>query len=73
MQLFPGVLSRFALKEVHVRGLLGPTGVHHFPSKVTECLQTPVGRLSNVEVHWLIPSEDPCACRVLGNHTLRVP
>ena len=48
-------LMCFILKEVRVRGLLGPTGVHPFPSEDTECLQTPVGRRSNVEVHWLMP------------------
>ena len=29
--------------------------MHHFPSKFTEYLQTPVGRLRNFEAQWLIP------------------
>ena len=37
------------LKEVPFPGLLGPSGVHHFPSRIPECLQTPVGLLSNME------------------------
>ena len=46
----------FILKEVvHFGGLLGLSGMHHFPSKFTEYLQTPVGRLSNFEAHWLTP------------------
>ena len=37
------------LKEVPFPRLLGPSGVHHFPSRIPECLQTPVGLLSNIE------------------------
>ena len=45
----------FILKEVPVSGLLGPSGVHHFPSKISEYLQTPVGLLSNIEAQRSVP------------------
>ena len=45
----------FILKEVPFSGLLGPSGVHHFPSRISECLQTPVGLLSNVEAQRSVP------------------
>ena len=43
------------LKEVPFPGLLGPSGVHHFPSKISEYLQTPVGLLSNIEAQRSVP------------------
>lgn len=53
-------LRGFLLKEVvHFGGLLGLSGMHHFPSKFSEYLQTPVGRLSNFEAHWLTPLPHP--------------
>ena len=55
----------FILKEVPFSGLLGPSGEHHFGSKITDSLHTLVGLLSRMESHT--SHEALCVCRVSGN------
>ena len=59
------------LKEVPFPGLLGPSGVHHFPSRI----RVPPDPCEPAEQHRgpkVGPSEALCACRVMGN-TLHEP
>ena len=59
----------FILKEVRFSGLLGPSDVHHFPSRVTEYRQTPVGLLSNIEADRFL--RGPLCMPSDGQHTAR--
>ena len=59
----------FILKEVPFSGLLRPLGEHHFYSKITDSLRTPVGLLSSIESHT--SHGGPLCLQSLGQHTVR--
>ena len=57
------------LKEAPFSGLLGPSGEHHFCSKITDALHTPVGLLSSIDSHTTLGG--PLCLPSLWQHTVR--